>query len=332
MVDSLSIRTRFTHCFRTIKLQQPARSKLPILRSFQFRQTQRVALLQTCQLLAQVLCLFHPAYLQVHATLQLAQSRLDWIAATLAHAAKLSVQVTAMPSQPKLAPMFRQPHLEYIPSPPPAAVASFGLGPPTPPPPPPPASSACNLGSQQPRRRPSSHRVSVLCRRRPKTTTVSGTQVLPANTVAVVLAVQLVLQAKQGQSTEQSMNQLLGQNSLESELADYWSLPDQQSLKYFQGRAALLANEAAQGSRGRDDFTACVAYCLELVQRPPNSQNSFDVQQEVLLTFCQAIVTAGFPYKNAFKKPGTAWVHNNKVIWQLDSTAFPGPKLRPKAG
>ena len=53
--------------------------------------------------------------------------------------------------------------------------------------------------------------------------------------------------------------------------------------------------------------------------------------QEVLLTFCQAIVTTNFPYKTAFQKPGTSWVHNGKVAWQLDTTTFPGPKLRPKA-
>ena len=59
-------------------------------------------------------------------------------------------------------------------------------------------------------------------------------------------AVSLVLQAKQGQLTEDSMNRLLEQDSLQSELADHWSLPEAQALKYFRGRAAWLAAETAR--------------------------------------------------------------------------------------
>ena len=108
-------------------------------------------------------------------------------------------------------------------------------------------------------------------------------------------AVHLVLQAKRGQLTKSSMNQLLDQDSLQSELADHWSLPDTQALKYFQGRAAWLAAETAKWPLvDRDEFTACMAYFLRLVHRPPNAQNSFDIQQDILLTFCQAIVTTRF--------------------------------------
>ena len=82
----------------------------------------------------------------------------------------------------------------------------------------------------------------------------------------------------------------------------------------------------------RDEFTSCVAYFLRLVHRPPNAQNSFDTQQDVLLTFCQSIVCAGFPYKVAFVTPGQSWVHNNKVIWELETSAFPGPRVRAKSG
>ena len=138
-------------------------------------------------------------------------------------------------------------------------------------------------------------------------------------------AVSLVLQAKQGQLNEDSMNRLLEQDSLLSELADHWSLPDAQALKYFRGRAAWLAVD-------RDEFTSCVAYFLRLVHRPANAQNSFDIQQDVLLTFCQAIVCTGLPYRTAFRTPGKSWVYNNKVIWELDSSSFPGPRVRAKSG
>ena len=80
------------------------------------------------------------------------------------------------------------------------------------------------------------------------------------------------------------------------------------------------------------EFTSCVAYFLRLVHRPPNAQNSFDVQQDVLLTFCQSIVCTGFPYRVAFVTPGQSWVHNNKVIWELETSAFPGPLVRAKSG
>ena len=146
-------------------------------------------------------------------------------------------------------------------------------------------------------------------------------------------AVSLVLQAKQGQLTEDSMNRLLEQDSLQSELADHWSLPEAQALKYFKGRAAWLAAETAKWPLiDRDEFTSCVAYFLRLVHRPANAQNSFDIQQDVLLTFCQAIVCTGLPYKIAFRTPGKSWVHNNKVIWELESSSFPGPRVRAKSG
>ena len=146
-------------------------------------------------------------------------------------------------------------------------------------------------------------------------------------------AVNLVLEAKKGMLTESNMNRLLDEDSLQSELADHWSLPEAQGLKYFQGRAAWLAAETLRWPLvDRDEFTSCVAYFLRLVHRPPNAQNSFDIQQDVLLTFCQSIVCAGFPYRVAFVTPGQSWVHNNKVIWELETSAFPGPLVRAKSG
>ena len=130
------------------------------------------------------------------------------------------------------------------------------------------------------------------------------------------------------------MNRLLEQDSLLSELADHCSLPDAQALKYFQGRAAWLTTETVRWPLvDRDEFTSCVAYFLRLVHRPANAQNSFDIQQDVLLTFCQAILCAGLPYKTAFRTPGKSWVHHNKVIWELyRSSSFPGPRVRAKSG
>ena len=146
-------------------------------------------------------------------------------------------------------------------------------------------------------------------------------------------AVNLVLEAKKGMLTESSVNRLLDEDSLRSELADHWSLPEAQGLKYFQGRAAWLAAETLRWPLvDRDEFTSCVAYFLRLVHRPPNAQNSFDIQQDVLLTFCQSIVCTGFPYRVAFVAPGQSWVHNNKVIWELETSSFPGPLVRAKSG
>ena len=85
-------------------------------------------------------------------------------------------------------------------------------------------------------------------------------------------AVNLVLEAKKGQLSESSVNRLLDEDSLQSELADHWSLPEAQGLKYFQGRAMWLAAETLRWPLvDRDEFTSCVAYFLRLVHRPPNA-------------------------------------------------------------
>ena len=41
--------------------------------------------------------------------------------------------------------------------------------------------------------------------------------------------------------------------------------------------------------------------------------------------FLPAIVTVKLPYEQIFTKPGKAWLHNNFIIWQIDTDKFPGP-------
>ena len=52
---------------------------------------------------------------------------------------------------------------------------------------------------------------------------------------------------------------------------------------------------------------------------------SWDIQPSVLVSFCQAIVTVRLPYEQIFTKPGKAWLHNNIIMWQIDTDKFPGP-------
>lgn len=69
-------------------------------------------------------------------------------------------------------------------------------------------------------------------------------------------------------------------------------------------------------------------FFLQLVQRPaPIDVYSWDIQPSVLVSFCQAIVTVKFPYEKFFTVPGKAWLHNNVIMWQIDSSKFPGPAL-----
>ena len=65
-------------------------------------------------------------------------------------------------------------------------------------------------------------------------------------------------------------------------------------------------------------------YFLHLVQRPaPTDVFSWDIQPSVLVSFCQAIVTVKLPYEQIFTKPGKAWLHNNVIMWQIDTDKFP---------
>ena len=71
-------------------------------------------------------------------------------------------------------------------------------------------------------------------------------------------------------------------------------------------------------------LVAFATFCL--VQRPaPTDVFSWDVQPSVLVSFCQAIVTVKLPYEQIFTKPGKAWLHNNVIMWQIDTDKFPGP-------
>ena len=78
----------------------------------------------------------------------------------------------------------------------------------------------------------------------------------------------------------------------------------------------------------RDEFTRCIRFFLHLVQRPsPTDVFSWDVQLSVLVSFCQAIVTVRLPYEQIFTKPGKAWLHNNIIMWQIDTGIISGPAL-----
>ena len=71
------------------------------------------------------------------------------------------------------------------------------------------------------------------------------------------------------------------------------TLPGFQSFKFYSGRLAFLAAESELWPRvPRDEFTSCLRYFLQLVQRPPSTDVfSWDIQPSVLVSFCQAIVT-----------------------------------------
>ena len=138
---------------------------------------------------------------------------------------------------------------------------------------------------------------------------------------------QAALAIRQARLTEATMNLSIQQDSANSELSDFWTLPDFQSLKFYSGRLAFLAAESQLWARvPRDEFTRCLRYFLQLVQRPPSTDVfSWDIQPSVLVSFCQAIVTVKLPYEKVFTTPGKVWLHNNVIMWQIDSDKFPGP-------
>ena len=139
--------------------------------------------------------------------------------------------------------------------------------------------------------------------------------------VAAALAI------RRARLTEATINAIIKKDADESEFANFWQLPDLQMFKYYNGRLAFLAEETKAWTRvPRDEFTRCIRYFLHLVQRPaPTDAFSWDVQPSVLVSFCQAIVTVKLPYEQIFTKPGKAWLHNNVIMWQIDTDKFPGP-------
>ena len=110
-------------------------------------------------------------------------------------------------------------------------------------------------------------------------------------------------------------------------LQKFGNFPDLQLFKYYNGRLAFLAEETKAWTRvPRDEFTRCIRFFLRLVQRPaPTDVFSWDIQPSVLVSFCQAIVTVKLPYEQIFTKPGKAWLHNDIIMWQIDTDKFPGP-------
>ena len=138
------------------------------------------------------------------------------------------------------------------------------------------------------------------------------------------------LAIRQARLSEETMNMAIRQDSASSEFSDFWTLPDFQSFKYYSsGRLAFLAAESQLWARiPRDEFTRCLRHFLQLVQRPPSTDVfSWDIQPSVLVIFCQAIVTVKLPYEKIFTIPGKVWLHNNVIMWQIDSDKFPGPAL-----
>ena len=68
------------------------------------------------------------------------------------------------------------------------------------------------------------------------------------------------------------MNMAIRQDSANSEFSEFWTLPDFQSFKFYSGRLAFLAAESQLWARvPRDEFTRCLRYVLQLVQRPPST-------------------------------------------------------------
>ena len=120
------------------------------------------------------------------------------------------------------------------------------------------------------------------------------------------------------------MNLAIQQDAANNEFADSWTLPDFQSLKFYSGRLAFLAAESQLWARvPRDEFTRCLRFFLQLVQRPPSTDVfSWDIQPSVLVSFCQAIVTVKFPYEKMFTTPGKAWLHNNVIMWQIGHSTY----------
>ena len=43
--------------------------------------------------------------------------------------------------------------------------------------------------------------------------------------------------------------------------------------------------------------------------------------------FAKPSLLLKFPYEKFFTVPGKAWLHNNVIMWQIDSSKFPGPAL-----
>eukprot|EP00439_Symbiodinium_sp_Y106_P037050 s3353_g4.t1 len=129
--------------------------------------------------------------------------------------------------------------------------------------------------------------------------------------------------------TAATLNAMIQKDAEDNEFANFWQLPDLQLFNYYNGRLAFLAEETKAWTRvPRDEFTRCIRFFLHLVQRPsPVDVFSWDVQPSVLVSFCQAIVTAKLPYEQIFTKPGKAWLHNNIIMWQIDTDKFPGPAL-----
>ena len=117
---------------------------------------------------------------------------------------------------------------------------------------------------------------------------------------------QAALAIRQARLTEATMNLSIQQDSANSELSDFWTLPDFQSFKFYSGRLAFLAAESQLWARvPRDEFTRCLRYFLQLVQRPPSTDVfSWDIQPSVLVSFCQAIVTVKLPYDEQHSPQG----------------------------
>ena len=142
-------------------------------------------------------------------------------------------------------------------------------------------------------------------------------------------AITAALAIRQARLSEETMNMAIRHDSAHSEFSEYWTLPDFQSFKFYSGRLAFLAAESQLWARvPRGEFTRCLRYFLQLVQRPPSTDVfSWDIQPSVLVSFCQAIVTVKFPYEKIFTIPGKVWPHNDVIMWQIDSDKFPGPAL-----
>ena len=66
---------------------------------------------------------------------------------------------------------------------------------------------------------------------------------------------------------------------------------------------------------------------LDVLRPAPTSVISWDVQLSVLVSFCQAVVAVKLPYEKIFHKPVKVWLHNNVIMWQIDTDKFPGPSL-----
>ena len=125
---------------------------------------------------------------------------------------------------------------------------------------------------------------------------------------------------------ESALYTLLEQDRDRSIHRHFWQLPPKALIKYGAGRKKWLEREAQLWNQvAQAPLRECIQYFLQLVHRPDNS-TAFDVSPACLVSFAQAICTTQLPYKELFKTPGKSWLCNDRVVWQLDSEDFPGPK------